>query len=234
MSSPVSRGIRATVSAGAHNGFVLEGMADLLASSSGCYSAARAAALSGVPKSTVYDWARKGVVVPSVSPVHEKLWSFQDLLVLRAVHWLRRRKDEVPASPMPQVRAALEQTVMDGRNPWTDPSIRITVDLTGRIFVEASGEPRDVHGQSTWEFTERLDLLGAFDHSSHLVSPTEHIAIRPSRLSGEPHLRDTRITTLDLAALAADGYENGQIAELYELSVERVEEAIQYEERLAA
>jgi uncharacterized protein (DUF433 family)/DNA-binding transcriptional MerR regulator len=210
-------------------------MADLLASSSGCYSAARAAALSGVPKSTVYDWARKGVVVPSVSPVQEKLWSFQDLLVLRAVQWLRRRKEGVPASPMPQVRAALEQTVKDGRSPWSDPNVRITVDLTGRIFVdEASGEPRDVHGQSIWEFNDRLDLLGAFDHGLHLVSPTEHITIRPSRLSGEPHLKDTRITTLGLASLAADGYESRQIAELFELPVDRVEEAIDYEARLAA
>ena len=50
----------------------------------GCYDATRAAALSGVPKSTVYDWARKEIVVPSISPEREKLWSYADLMALSA------------------------------------------------------------------------------------------------------------------------------------------------------
>ena len=79
----------------------------------GCYDARRAAALSGVPKSTVYDWARKGLVIPSVSPEREKLWSYADLMALRVVSWLRHPKhdgDEVgPASAMRRVRDALTQ-----------------------------------------------------------------------------------------------------------------------------
>ena len=55
----------------------------------GCYDARRTAALSGVPRSTVYDWARKGVVVPSISSEREKLWSYADLMALRIVSWLR-------------------------------------------------------------------------------------------------------------------------------------------------
>lgn len=49
----------------------------------GCYEAARAAALSGVPLTAVYWWARHGVVVPSVSPERTKLWSSSDLIALR-------------------------------------------------------------------------------------------------------------------------------------------------------
>jgi hypothetical protein len=80
--------------------------------SDGCYEAARAAALSGVPKTTVYWWARQGIVVPSVSPVREKLWSYSDLMALRVVSWLRHPKAagndvDLPASPMPKVRKAL-------------------------------------------------------------------------------------------------------------------------------
>lgn len=41
----------------------------------GCYDARRAATLSGVPASTVYYWAREDVVVPTVSPARQKLWS---------------------------------------------------------------------------------------------------------------------------------------------------------------
>jgi hypothetical protein len=51
----------------------------------GCYDARRAAALSGVPRSTVYDWARRDIVVPSISPEREKLWSYADLMALRIV-----------------------------------------------------------------------------------------------------------------------------------------------------
>ena len=42
----------------------------------GCYEAPRAATLAGVPVSTVYDWARKQVVVPTVSLTKPKLWSW--------------------------------------------------------------------------------------------------------------------------------------------------------------
>src|SRR5262245_19717929 len=84
----------------------------VVAAEQGCYEASRAAALSGVPISTVYHWARTGVVVPSVSPIREKLWSYADLMALRVVSWLRQAKESsdgqvVPASPMRQVRQAL-------------------------------------------------------------------------------------------------------------------------------
>jgi hypothetical protein len=97
----------------------------LAAASSGCYDARRTAALSGVPQRTVYDWANKGIVIPSVSPVQEKLWSYQDLLVLRAIAWLRKTKVShgarpIPASPMAQVREALGMTVQRGLDPWSD------------------------------------------------------------------------------------------------------------------
>jgi DNA-binding transcriptional MerR regulator len=79
---------------------------------SGAYSAERAAALAGVPKSTIYSWARKGHLIPSVSK-RPLLWSYTDLLALRTIYWLRQPKVafdlEVPATSMPKVKRALEQ-----------------------------------------------------------------------------------------------------------------------------
>ena len=79
----------------------------------GCYEGPRAAALSGVPVSTVYLWARSGIVEPSVSPTRIKLWSYADLMALRIVYWLRHPKkgrgSEIAASPMPLVREALAE-----------------------------------------------------------------------------------------------------------------------------
>lgn len=82
------------------------------AAADGCYDAQRAAALSGVPKTTIYWWANHGIVVPSVSPERVRLWSYADLMALRMGAWLRHDKPSddgqvLPASPMTKVRRAL-------------------------------------------------------------------------------------------------------------------------------
>src|SRR6478752_9207571 len=119
--------------------------------SDGCYEAARAAALSGVPKTTVYWWARHGVVVPSVSPVREKLWSYSDLIALRIVSWLLHAKTadvgDLPASPMPQVRQALKMLDEYDLDPWSPSSpgtSPLLVDRGGRIFLRINGEVVDL------------------------------------------------------------------------------------------
>jgi MerR HTH family regulatory protein len=58
----------------------------------GAYPADRAAALSGVPKSTLHYWARQEILVPSLSAEKVKLWSYADLMALRTIYWLRQRK----------------------------------------------------------------------------------------------------------------------------------------------
>jgi hypothetical protein len=50
-----------------------------------CYDARRAAALSGVPLSTLYQWARRGIIEPSASAERPRLWSYADLMALRIV-----------------------------------------------------------------------------------------------------------------------------------------------------
>ena len=68
--------------------------------------------MTGVPKSTVHYWARKGHLVPSVAQ-KPRLWSYTDLLALRTIYWLRQPKRafdlEIPATSMRKVRRALEQ-----------------------------------------------------------------------------------------------------------------------------
>src|SRR4051794_16328897 len=58
----------------------------------GAYTADRAAALSGVPKSTIHWWARNDILIPKVSSTKVKLWSYGDLMSLRVIYWLRRKK----------------------------------------------------------------------------------------------------------------------------------------------
>lgn len=186
----------------------------------GCYEAPRAAALSGVPISTLYECARKGVVSPSTSTTRPRRWSYADLMALRIVYWLRHDKDgedHYPPSPMPEVRRALEQLETAGLDLWTsDRRTPLLVDRRGHITIITPDGPRQSDGQGRLDV---LDLLAPFAlaplGAPDLVRPRLHLQIVPGKVSGEPHLEHSRLTTLTIAALADRGYEIGAIAALY-------------------
>jgi uncharacterized protein (DUF433 family) len=210
------------------------------AASDGCYEAPRAAALSGVPLSTVYWWARQGIVVPSVSPTREKLWSYADLMGLRIVSWLRHGKPgQLPASPMPEVRNALALLAEQGLEIWDRNAGRspLLMDGRGAIFVRSGDAVLDSSGRQTLLPEHHLGLTEPFDVGGvtgpDLIAPRRHLRIVPAKVSGEPHIENSRITTLTLAALAARRYGIGQIAQMYEVSEAAVAEALDLEHQLA-
>src|SRR5579859_911821 len=108
----------------------------------GAYTADRAAALSGVPKTTIHWWAREEILIPSVSPVRVKLWSYGDLLGLRTIAWLRATKTDeagaaIPKTAMPMVRVALDALRGLDLGLWSDESTpNVGVDRGGRIVLE--------------------------------------------------------------------------------------------------
>ncbi len=212
-----------------------------LAASDGCYEAERAAALSGVPKTTIYWWARHNIVMPSVSPTREKLWSYADLMALRIVSWLRHVKPgDLPASPMPRVRDALALLDRNGLDLWSPAEAHrcpLLVDRRGAIYVRTGDSVLDVRGQPALLPEEVLGLTAPFTdaglHGPDLVRPRPHLRIVPSKVSGEPHLEHSRITTQTLAALAARGYSTERIADLYGEPDEVVAEALDLERQLA-
>lgn len=215
----------------------------MLAASEGCYDAARAAALSGVPKSTVYYWARHEVVVPSVSPIREMLWSYADLMALRIVSWLRHPKADGeamrPASPMPEVRRALAELDHRGLDMWSLELIGrcpLVVDRSGKIHVRDDGDVEELTGQRILT-RELLDLVGPFDrvggNGPDLVAPRRHLRIVPARVAGEPHVAGSRLTTRSLAALARRGMSARKIADLYGVDADVVDEALDLEVQLS-
>lgn len=210
----------------------------------GCYEATRAAALSGVPARTVYDWAKKGVVVPSISREKEMLWSYADLMGLRIVHWLRHPKGDVgdqrPATAMTRVRAALGELQQRGLDLWDDArsATPLVVDRAGRIHIAQDDTVSDLGGQLL--AGDLLDLLGPFDGGDggagpDLRRPRPHLRIVPGRCAGEPHLEGTRLTTSTIAALAARGFGLDDIARLYpDEPLSGLGEAIDLERSLGA
>ena len=209
----------------------------------GAYPADRAAALSGVPKSTAHYWARKEILVPSISDVRVKLWSYSDLMSLRTIAWLRATKTapdghDVPATAMSAVRRALKELAELDLDLWTeDAGPNVAVDRRGGIVLDVRDHPQHADGQQLLD-ADQFQLLRPFEISLEtrgpdLVAPRPRLRIIPGKLSGAPHVHRTRIETEALAALARRGLTSDRIVVLYP-AIERadVRDALDLERQL--
>ncbi|MGH2884734.1 MAG: DUF433 domain-containing protein [Solirubrobacteraceae bacterium] len=193
----------------------------------GAYTADRASALSGVPKSTIHYWDRTQLLVPSISPERIKLWSYPDLMGLRTIYWLRREKTaddgiSIPATSMPTVRRALRGLRDLDLALWTEelgPSV--AVDRSGHIYFDAAGQVSTLTGQRPLN-RDLLDLIAPFETevgvAPNLYAPRPSLRIVPGKLSGSPHIVKTRIETVAIAALEERGLTEAKIAKLYPMA----------------
>ncbi len=209
----------------------------------GAYTAERAAALSGVPKSTLHWWARHDVLVPGVSATRVMMWSYADLMGLRVIYWLRRRKTtargtEIPPTSMPAVRRALKELRAFNVSIWEGGRPSLLVDPRGKIHLQDETTVRDLANQVVRG--ELLDLIAPFSTAEgtrgpDLVTPGPELRIVPGKLSGSPHVVHTRLETRALAALAVDGFDVGRIRRLYPyLTAPQVDAALALERQLEA
>lgn len=211
--------------------------------STGAYNADRAAALSGVPRSTVHYWARTKLIVPSVSGERVKLWAYGDLVALRVVYWLRQRKTantgaQIPATSMKVIRRALAHLGKLEAPFGDDGQGSIWVDAGGELYVRSDAGPETVHGQAV--IPDAIDLIAPFTtqeglRGPNLVAPRPQLRIVPGRLSGSPHVVHTRLETRALFALGRDGLDAGAIRSLYPfLTDTQLAEALDLERQLEA
>jgi uncharacterized protein (DUF433 family) len=164
-------------------------------------------------------------------------------MALRMVSWLRHPKPtdagELPASPMPKVRQALQLLDELELNPW-DPaapdSSPLLVDGAGDLYIRAGGDILDLRRQPTLLPEEVLELTAPFNsdggHGPDLMRPRPHLRIVPARVSGEPHIEHSRLTSQTVGALAVRGYTARQIAAMYEEPELAISEAIDLERQL--
>lgn len=209
----------------------------------GAYPADRAAALAGVPLSTVRYWAKNEILEPSVSQRRVMLWSYPDLMGLRMIYWLRQAKElgdgkTVPASSMPGVRRALSQLRELDLALWNGKGgFSVSVDRGGHIHVEADGA-LEVGSRQRLLDQGMVDLLRPFATAQKTSGPDLHeprpqLRIVPGKLSGEPHIRRTRLETQALAALARRGVERDKIYQLYPIATqEAIDQALDLERQL--
>ncbi|MGH3427873.1 MAG: DUF433 domain-containing protein [Mycobacteriales bacterium] len=191
--------------------------------SGGAYRGKRAAALSGVPLSTVHWWARERILVPSISARKLKLWSYADLIGLRLIYWLRRKKTseagvDIPATSMPMVKRALNSLRELNVPLWDADGPAILVDEEGRVVLDTPTGRLNVDGQPTQDGF--LNLVAPFSTAEgtqgpDLARPRPELRIAPARLSGSPHIAGTRIETCAIASLLGEGHSAQWVAELY-------------------
>ncbi len=211
----------------------------------GAYPAPRAAALSGVPQSTVHWWARHEILVPSISAARVKLWSYSDLIGPRIIYWLRQTKAApdgaaVPRTAMPAVRRALAQISELDLQLWseeTGPAVK--VDRDGNVIVLAEPDPEVAHRQRALPVGEEELLPIAPFHTLEgtrgpdLHTPRPRLRIVPGKLGGSPHVAHTRLESQALGALASSGLSEVKIYRLYpQVDRQAIDDALDLERQL--
>jgi len=207
---------------------------------SGAYTAERAAALAGVPKSTIYYWARYGHLIPSVSQ-KPLLWSYTDLLALRTIYWLRQPKRafdrEVPATSMPKVKRALEQLRRLDLDLFEEGRPTVAVTIQGEVAINADVLPlQRVDGQ--YLAPGLVDIVGPFEglevtKGPDLLWPRPTVQILPRKISGAPHIAGTRLTSESIYALKDRGFSLERLARIYPFaSPDSLQDSIDLEHQL--
>jgi uncharacterized protein (DUF433 family) len=209
----------------------------------GAYSAERAAALSGVPRSTIHYWARTQVLTPGVSTDRVKLWSYSDLVGLRIIYWLRQRKTdaagaEISRTSMTAIRRALAHLRSLDEPLWHPEHSSIWVDSDGEIHVKGPAGPETLAGQKV--IVDALNLVAPFStreglRGPDLAVPRPELRIAPGRISGSPHIVGTRLETRALYALHRDGLSTSAIRTMYPYVTDKqLTEALELELQLEA
>jgi uncharacterized protein (DUF433 family) len=202
----------------------------------GMYRARRAAALAGVPLRTLHHWAHDDIYRPSVSPdPRDYLWSWGDLLALRAMDWLRRKKDDpvLPKVSMRTIRAALAELEKDGLPRHKLRELAVSSD--GSLFFHRpDGQTIRADASRQEAMPSALNLVAAYnDRGPDLLEPRPLLRILPGKLHGEPHIAHTRISTAVLYELHREGYNDEQIRRMYpDLSADALRQAIDLEQSL--
>jgi uncharacterized protein (DUF433 family) len=188
----------------------------------GRYDAERASQLSGIPRSTVYEWRRHEAFIPDYDSESPVAWSYRDLVFLRLLAFLRQ-------AGMPRPSAVEEVSDIKGLVA-NGHDIRFV--HAGGLSVLIDGEDHNrFNGIDPLPFDNVTSLLHTFDLLTpiteiapdgrdlwlpSLLRPSTHTAMSPWVMGGEPCVNRTRIPTASIHALRVErGLSVEAIAALY-------------------
>ncbi len=207
-----------------------------LRSPRGRYSADRTSQLSGIPRSTVYDWQRAGIYRPDFLYASPMMWSYRDLVYLRLLAWLRNLGMDRPVAA--ERVTTIKQAVTAGdtiQRLRSDGHIVLVDDETDHRFSGENVLPSLAELLGEFDLLEPIRELGDRPlWGPDLVTPSDHTYISPWVMAGEPCIEETRIPTATVWTLRIErGLDVGRIIDLYPgLDEATVKDAWHLEDRL--
>ena len=209
----------------------------------GFYSTGQVSRLARVPRSTLYDWKARDILRPSVqvlsgSGVVDEGYSYADLTIAKLMQALREDRLDLRSVGI-ALRHLFERLGPPNRG-WHDAHVYL---VGNKVFAEQSDEWETTtatqFGQKieTRMFGELFPLLRQQEEKGSILVPTEftqYVEINPAVMGGQPVVRNTRVPTAVLAALAEKGRTLTEITNLYApLGRQAIKAAIDYERALA-
>ncbi|MGH9110271.1 MAG: DUF433 domain-containing protein [Acidimicrobiales bacterium] len=194
-----------------------------MAAPRGHYPAARTAQLSGIPRSTLYDWRRTGTFVPDYDGGSPAGWSYRDLVLLRLLAWLRQRGMDRPvvARQVARIKDELSAGMAVRFVAATQTELMVEPEMVSRTTGNLALPFDDLYAYTrTFDLADPVEELQAGDRrrlwAPDLVKPSARSAISPWVMAGEPCLERTRIPTSAIWALRTDrGLTASEIVALY-------------------
>lgn len=208
----------------------------------GCVSTRMVSALSGVSRARLGRWRRDGILsptYPATRPGEPHTYTWLECCKARAAAKLLTRGlplRELSAvltridAEVPQWERALLLPITDGRLTPGDCSAgsEAITALQARTAGCSAGDEAKL-------ITDVLTELVAEGPLGALSAYGRYVTIHPLWLANEPVLTGTRLETTLLAAICAKGFQSlREVAERYQITVEQVQSAVEFEKALAA
>lgn len=182
------------------------------------YEPKLAAALSGATLRQLSHWRRAtgvrgAVLVPEISAARPILYSFRDVVALRACVRLRQE------ASLQKIRRALD-TLREGLDEREHLSTYRLVAGGDTIYLAEPDHAVDlVHSKGNIVIHDLVDVLAPFYRGGRkipdLLEPRPHVSIDPAVRGGEPVVGGTRIPAAEVAALLRDGIPPERIGDFY-------------------
>jgi uncharacterized protein (DUF433 family)/DNA-binding transcriptional MerR regulator len=199
----------------------------------GHYTPAEVGRLAGVSSRRIGQWARHGIILPSVSR-HPNIYSYADAGEAVLTHYL------VEQGWKPRDLRLIISRLRDEHGDW--PLAKAPLYHEGKLLVVKRPDGLyDIKSAAEAKVMEGtiIDLRAIRDALSRggwvaYKTPRDHIEVDPDRHSGEPVIRGRRIATSRVAALADRPEGRKTLRDDFGLTDAEIDDAIEYERDLAA
>jgi uncharacterized protein (DUF433 family) len=201
----------------------------------GVFSPWRAGALAGVRGEQVGQWARYGLIRPTIfrgRPANR--YAFFDVAEAIVVHWLRvegfgypaiheaigAARERHPEWPLVQGRLGIARHTVD---PGRDRGVIVQRAREGEYVEIGRAGQQVVLRPALLDFAQ--DMLRAGGWIAH-ANGLDRIEVDPTRLGGAPTLRGSRWPVERVARIAADAEGHAILVQEYELDEHDVRQAV--------